>query len=185
MSELRNYYSNWKNEIYECLKCNRKFKVNEMTFEAFSELMEFSCPDCDTIVLIVGSPSDDQRKEAALSGNEEAIQELEISSDLESIFLKEKLQSIDELPEIKEDNLCFSWDMIASDANEPRTVIRLGKVVIHKEIAIYEGWWRFNEIKDLLKKKYGKQFKELVPELTSETYLYGDDHRASSKISFY
>jgi len=64
------------------------------------------------------------------------------------------------------------------------TIIRCGEVVIWKEPAFYEGWPRFNQVKEILKAKYGAKFKSLKPTERSQLALYGDDLKVPEKISF-
>jgi len=44
----------------------------------YAELTDFSCPSCDKMILIVSYPTLHEIKQAALSGNAEAIKELRI-----------------------------------------------------------------------------------------------------------
>jgi hypothetical protein len=48
------------------------------------------------------------------------------------------------------------------------TVIRCGERVIWRELAYWEGWERFNEVKDILKRCYGNRFASLEPSNASE-----------------
>ncbi len=42
----------------------------------FDALLDVTCPRCDTMLLIVPYPTDEETREAAAAGNEEAIAEL-------------------------------------------------------------------------------------------------------------
>ena len=87
-----------------------------------------------------------------------------------------KLSSPDQLPELEGDRLEFSWDAVTRDG-EDLTVIRLGEREIWSEPELWEGYWRFYEVKELLKQRYGARFKSLTPTRESELYLYGDEWR--------
>jgi hypothetical protein len=54
-------------------------------------------------------------------------------------------------------------------------VIRLGDRVIWTEPGLWEGAWRFEQVKQVLKQRYGSRFRSLTPAEQSELYLYGDD----------
>ena len=43
-----------------------------MTNEFFTELMDFSCPLCGSMILIIGYPTEGQTASAAEAGNSEA-----------------------------------------------------------------------------------------------------------------
>lgn len=47
-----------------------------MSKEPFSELMDFSCPSCDKMILIVSYPTLEEIEQAAAYGNTEAIAQL-------------------------------------------------------------------------------------------------------------
>jgi hypothetical protein len=49
-----------------------------------------------------------------------------------------------------------------------------------REPAIYEGAWRFDEVKAILKERYGRRFASLTPTGASEYYLLGDRGRRVS-----
>lgn len=100
---------------------------------------------------------------------------LEARRDFEAKMLK----SADQLPELEGTAVEFVWDM-----DNESTLIKRGTKAVWKEPAIFEGWERFNEVKGLLKQKYGARFRSLTITRGSETYLYGDDLFAPQKISF-
>ena len=78
----------------------------------------------------------------------------------------------------------FVWDQEPGEPDD-FTVVRLENRTIWKEPTFWEGWERFNEVKAMLKEKYGTRFHSLKPTSASETYLYADDLSAPYKISFY
>jgi hypothetical protein len=56
------------------------------------------------------------------------------------------------------------------DENEDYQIIRVGEREIWRELAFWDNILRFNEIKDLLKQKYGTRFKSLTPTDGSWTF---------------
>jgi hypothetical protein len=76
--------------------------------------------------------------------------------------------------------LQFAWDFEEADG-ESWTLIRCGEQTVWRELAYYEGWQRFNQVKQLLKQHY-EQFESLTPTDRSELYLFGDDLAAPGKI---
>jgi hypothetical protein len=120
-------------------------------------------------------------EEAAAQGNEAAIRELpkfreQIAHAQARIdrFKQEKIESANQLPELDDEMLEFTWD-IADVAGEKYQVIRLGDAEIWRELAFFDSIPRFNEVKGLLRKKYGSRFKMLKPTEASQEWLCGDN----------
>lgn len=176
------YYDYEENEELTCPRCGWNGTAKEGDKESYSELFDVSCPNCEQMLLIVSYPTTGETEEAAKGGNKEALEELASlrrrHEFLES-FERDRLRSPQQLPELEGETLSFVWDQ-----EEKRTVIRIGDMVIWSEPAIYEGWERFNEVKNVLKQKYGPRFHRITPTMRSEMYLYGDDISSPGKISF-
>ena len=64
------------------------------------------------------------------------------------------------------------------DAGERWTVIRHGSTEVWREPAVYEAYERFDEVKAILKQRYGKRFRSLTPTKASKMWLYGDHFRS-------
>ncbi|CAA9343916.1 MAG: hypothetical protein AVDCRST_MAG93-6787 [uncultured Chloroflexia bacterium] len=175
------YYDYEENEELTCPRCGWNGTAKEGDTESYGELFDVSCPKCDQKLLIVSYPTRDETEEAAKGGNKQALEELSFLSSrhefLES-FERDRLRSPQQLPELEGEALSFVWDQ-----EEDRTVIRIGDKVIWSEPAIYEGWERFNEVKNFLKQKYGPRFRRMTPTMESKLYLYGDDISSPGKIS--
>ncbi len=103
--------------------------------------------------------------------------------ELEAEFERDGLKKAGQLPDLTGSELEFIWDQ-ETEGEKDLTVIRCGQVVIWKEPAFYEGWPRFNQVKEILKEKYGARFKSLTPTGRSEYTLYGDDLNSPGRISF-
>ena len=77
MAGIRNYYdAAWRVQEFTCPACSWSGRADDMVQEWYSELMDFSCPSCDKMILIVSYPTVEGTEEAAASGNPEAIKQL-------------------------------------------------------------------------------------------------------------
>jgi hypothetical protein len=63
-------------DTFPCPQCSWQGTAAAMTREWFEALMDFSCPKCDTMILIVSYPTLVEIEEAASRGNAEAQSEL-------------------------------------------------------------------------------------------------------------
>ncbi len=128
------------------------------------------------MLAIVSYATGEETKLAAQAGNAEAIRELRLVSQRESrleVFARDKLKSIDQLPDLPDASGEFIWDIV-EDEQDKFQEIRAGDRLIWRELAFWENRTRFGEIEDLLKKKYGTRFKSLTPTPGSEMWLWGD-----------
>ena len=132
-------------------------------------------------LLTVVFPNLRDTEEAAAQGNEEAIRELpkfreQLAHAQARIdrFKQEKIESVNQLPELDDEMLEFTWD-IADAAGEKYQVIRLGDAELWREVAFSDNIRRFNEVKELLRMKYGNRFKMLKPTEASQEWLCGDN----------
>jgi hypothetical protein len=180
-----NYYEYDKDSELTCSKCGWRGPGRDTEQEIRSALIAVSCPSCDAPLLTVMLPTAEQVKAAAAAGNAEAKKDLPWLRRKEAFQAHARetaLQRVDQLPELAGDSLAFEWDIETVD-NDHWTVIRAGDVIVWRELAYWEGWPRFNEVRDILKARYQERFESLTPTLASELYLFGDDISASKKIS--
>lgn len=173
-----NWYSNWKNEQFSCGQCGWRGKGEE----AFpDEVGMMECPDCDHGVGYAQFASLRDTERAAALGTEDAIRDLpEKRAWVEQIekrmnrFEREKLRNPDHLPELEGQWLEFIWDFAEDVDDENYQIIRVGDVEVWRELAFFDNISRFNEIKALLKQKYGTRFRSLTPTEESLEWLTGD-----------
>lgn len=183
-----NYYDYDENEILECPVCHWKGSSKNNT-EIYDILLDVTCPTCDKMLLIVNYPTTEEVKQALNSGNVKAAGDymsVLATEAYNKYFEEKKLKSVEQLPEIQGDELDFIWDfenLPIDGMFNSETVIRYKEVVLWREPAFWEGWFRFNQIKEILSQKYGNYFHSLKPTPESELYLYGDDMLAPSKIT--
>jgi hypothetical protein len=176
------WYSNWQQELLCCSQCGWVGTVGLDDLEDPGACgASIECPRCHRRIGEVLFPNLRDTEEAAAQGNKEAIRELpnfreQVAHAQARIdkFKREKLESINQLPEVDGDILEFTWD-IADAGEDTYQVIRLRDVEIWRELAFFDSIQRFNEVKGLLRKKYGTRFKILKPTEASQEWLCGDN----------
>jgi hypothetical protein len=176
------WYSDWKILQFTCQHCGWTGK-GEKTFPNEGVL---ECPRCDHGVAYVQFPSLRDTEQAAAAGNEEAIRDLPEKRErirrLEARmnkFWSNHLHSLEQLPELEGDgSFEFTWDIAVhvGDENEDYQIIRVGEREVWRELAFWDNMVRFNEIKALLKQRYGTRFKSLTPTDGSLDFLTGDHY---------
>lgn len=150
-------------------------------FEPRRECYELRCPGCERMLLIVLYPTTEETKRAAAAGNRRAQEALPQYLEHERFLARHerlKLKSPDQLPEIEGTGaLAFEWDFLTDEERDERwSVIRHGERELWREPALWEGYERFEEVKAILKRRYGARFESLTPTERSEMWLRGDRH---------
>lgn len=67
----------WRSQSFGCFHCEWAGGAISMDNEVFDDLMDFKCPKCRNIILIISFPTIAETRRAASRGNAEAIAELE------------------------------------------------------------------------------------------------------------
>jgi hypothetical protein len=156
-----------------------------LTFEAIIQ-----CPKCQRRMGEVLFPNLKDTEEAAAQGNTEA--QLRLPESLRELrheetrilrFEQQKISSVDQIPELAGDNLDFIWEFAEIDG-EFYQIILMGNVEIWRELAFFENIDRFNEVKKLLRRKYGPRFKALTPSRESLEWLCGDNAGKLFQLSY-
>lgn len=182
------YYDvNPENEL-TCPKCGRTAKIKDYIDEVDDSgyVMEYWCRNCHCMAAVMGGPTQSEVKKKAAEGNKQAQDDMWMVDLIEKradIFEQTKLRSLEQLPDVPGLNLEFIWDFISTNQGD-FIQIRVGETEIWREIAFFECVWRFNEVKDILKKKYGKQFRRLTPTERSKTWLFGDSLKSLDEIEY-
>lgn len=177
-AKILSYYAFDDGAEITCPECGWSGAAREASVEYYEELFDVSCPRCDRMILIVSYPTPAETKEAAALGDSHAQEEMQFVDAREQFlrgFEERKLRTPDQLPDLDGDRLEFFWDMTWGD--EKLTVIRFGEREIWIEPALWEGFERFYEVKELLNQRYGARFSSLTPTADSEMWLYGDEWR--------
>jgi hypothetical protein len=128
------------------------------------------------MLAIVSYATADETKQAAKEGNPEAMRELGRvvqSETRRESFERDKLKTVEQLPDLPDAACEFIWDIV-EDEQDKFQEIRLGDRLIWRELAFWENVPRFCKIEDLLKQKYGTQFKSLTATPGSMLWLRGD-----------
>jgi hypothetical protein len=150
-------------------------------------LFDVSCPKCSKMLLVVPFPTGEQVREAAAAGNVDAINTLPNVLRREALwerFERTKLNSPEQLPDLQEEGIDLVWDTENADEEDASVVIKAGDRVLWREPLFWECWPRFNQVKVILKQKYGRRCRSLTPTDRSHVWLFGDSLSASSKVSF-
>jgi len=151
------------------------------------------CARCDRGVAYVQFPNLRDMEQAAAEGNEEAIRDLPEKRErirrLEARmnkFWSNHLHSLEQLPELEGESLEFIWDIAVhvGGEREDYQIIKIGEMEVWRELAFWDNMARFNEIKDLLKQRYGTRFKSLTPTDGSLDFLTGDHHYKLRTLSW-
>ncbi len=153
----------------------------------YNELFDISCPKCDKMLYVVSYPTRQETEEAAVAGNQAAKDHLVTFSVRDKIlqnFEAKKLKSPDELPNLEGSKLDFIFEVEDKPENkfDEHALIICDHKIIWAEPLLYECWSRFNEIREVLIKKYGEKFNSFKPTQRAEFDLYGDDLGAPNKI---
>ncbi len=181
---MADFYGTWKEDTYVCGKCEWAGTGEECTQgEMFKDLFEIECPSCKERVDVVLYPTIEDSR----ANWDKVSEEDKIMIQAREQFLNEAetrcLESPEQLPEIKGDVLIFVWDQQRDERGRDDTVITYGKQIIWREPAFYEGYGRFAQVARILKKRYGKRLRDLVPTERSMNYLWGDYLSAPSKTN--
>jgi len=184
-ARLVSYYEFDPEAGVTCGACGWKGRAGDGSREYHQELFDTSCPRCDRMLLIISYPTDYEVRAAAAAGNLQAVEDLEGVERADAYtrrFDAVELKNAEQLPALGGEDLKFEWDF-ADDGEHRWTLIRRNERIIWRELVPWEGLWRFDEVKDLLKRRYGERFSSLTPTPASELYLYGDDLGASTRLS--
>jgi hypothetical protein len=172
MAKRFGYYDNWKSATLDCPQCSWKGTFEEGHVEYHREWMDTSCPTCDELLAIVSYPTEKETE-----GNSEFADHNRFLA----LWKESKLKSDTELPDLEGSSLVLTWDF-EEHGSSSFTVIRYGEREIWREIAVYEGFERFEELAMILIGKYGTRLADVEPTDASEYYLYGDVMRAPDVV---
>lgn len=191
MGKVCKYYSDWQHEAFTCERCGWTGSVGLEDLEAGDVAAIIECPKCYKSLGVVLYPNLKDTKEAAAQGNEAATKalpdfEARINHNWELLekFEQEKIHSPDQLPELEGEDLAFVWDFVKAEDGEFYQVIKLGDVELWREFAFFNNMQRFEEIKELLRAKYGRRFQSLTPTSASIDWLSGDNIARALQITY-
>ncbi|MGI9021377.1 MAG: hypothetical protein ACR2G3_11785 [Solirubrobacterales bacterium] len=178
MAEHVAYYAFDRDGDVTCRHCEAQAKAGDW-MEPYDELFDITCGKCEVMLYIVSYPTFDEVREWAARGHPAAIADLPDLDEREAFFARahaSQPSKAEELPEQEGERLDFTWDFLpdAGEDGDHVTVILLGGRELWREVAFWEGFDRFEQVKALLKERYGSRFGSLTPTAGSELYLLGD-----------
>ena len=161
----------WDTAILKC-DCGWTGSKEEASTEYFDELTEVNCPKCEGRIGLVSHPTFDEVERAAARGDHRAQRDLREVREAQAEGDERRRSQLcdpDELADLPGDRLDFVWGI-----DHERYVIRCGDTVVWSEIAGWEDYERFDEVKAILKEKYGKRFGSLTLTDGARFNLSGD-----------
>lgn len=170
-----------------CPNCHWTGAAQDGDMGEYKDLFDVSCPKCSKMLLVVPFPTGEQVEEAAAAGNVDAINTLPLLRRREALwerFERTKLKAPEQLPDLQEEKIDLVWDTENADGEDANVVIKAGDRVLWREPLFWECWPRFNQVKVILRQKYGRRCRSLTPTDRSQIWLFGDSLSASSKVSF-
>jgi predicted RNA-binding Zn-ribbon protein involved in translation (DUF1610 family) len=76
MAEIHPYYADWETRQFGCRSCGWSGGSAQMSSELHAELVDYSCPRCGRMLLIVPLPTLDDIRAAAAAGSPDAVARL-------------------------------------------------------------------------------------------------------------
>lgn len=73
---IDNYFSAWRDAPHTCAACEWQGSSVQMELEPHREQSEYSCPQCECLLLVVAHPDLAQVQTAAAAGHPEAVEQL-------------------------------------------------------------------------------------------------------------
>jgi hypothetical protein len=125
------------------------------------------------MLAVVSYPTTDESRAQGSRLPEAERKEVEAQERFQADFAARKLRDPSQLPDIESPSFILHWDFDEARPDH-ETLITHGEAIIFREPALYEGYARFIEVAKLLRARYGRALRDLVPTPRSELYLYGD-----------
>ncbi len=181
VTKIFNWFDGWRTEILTCPKCGWKGTFEDGQIEIYDELWDSTCPVCNVrdpfnapMLAIVSYPTIEEYEANWDKLSESEKNHVKKWKKFHSDWELAKLKTEINLPDLAGESLTLTWDFEFAEDSTPITVIKHGEREIWRELACYEGFRRYEEIVDILKKKYGPRLADVAPTEVSKTYLYGD-----------
>lgn len=181
MKTMVSYYT-YKSAYFRCSDCGWKGTGAELeTGEILSDVFELDCPNCQGYVTAVAHPTiaEGRANWDKISADEK--REIEDRERRCEEFNDLKLKHPCELINIDDVKFTLKWDM-EDNGVKKETIITYNENIIFRELSVYEGYERFEEVATILKQRYGAAIKDLIPMPNSLLYLYGDKLSAQEKV---
>ena len=172
---MPNYFDDWRSSGYDCPHCKWHGLGSELSpGEIYRDFSELLCPSCGGEITYLLFPTLQEYRANWDKLSDAARELVERRERLETQFDREGLKDPSQLPNIDSAKFVLDWDFTGEESSDHRTLIRHGDEVIFSEPAFYEGYERFVQVAEILRRRYGPAVRDLRPTERSEGYLYGD-----------
>lgn len=151
----------WETRDFTCIKCSWKGVGSALQYGDLQiEGCEMHCPSCTEAVAWLEFPPVEEML-ANFDKLRPADQAMALLlSEGQKKWRKERLNSVDQLPEIEADYILLSWD---EDQDTKEIVIRHGRDEIFRQTTSWEYYDFFIAACRILKTKYGYRLIDVIP----------------------
>lgn len=165
----------------ECPNCGEINVLEKDDGEYSSDGLSVACESCPCALAVIHWPT---RKEAEAAGDRSTVEVFDIMSTHQQRFQRSCLKSPDQLPDIENETFTLEWDL-EDNGNEVYTLIKHKDKTIFKELAFWEGGFRYGQVAKILKEKYGARLTDVIPTPAGWFYLEGDGfiHRWDAEMA--
>jgi hypothetical protein len=178
------FYDYDPDAIVTCPKCGFTGRQGDGQ-EVLNDGYEVNCVRCDKrLGFVDGHVTLAQTQAAAAAGNPRAQASLPGMESREArLKLAEEveLKSYKDLPDLDSDRIRIEYDRVDIDGDS-WTVLRHEGEEVWRELAFYDGLWRFKQIFSKLQIKYGRRLAAVEPTNASWLYIAGEDASAESEV---
>jgi hypothetical protein len=166
----------------QCDHCGWAGQFRELVCQLFPrrDTVSFDCPKCSADVVSLVLPTFEEIRAAAVAGNQLAKSEpadVERQERQQASMAATQLSSAGQLPDLEVTSATlFVWDQESDADREQWTTIRTAGHghEFWRERTYWEGYDRFNHVRDFLRQRYGSLFAGMVPSQRSLLWLGGD-----------
>lgn len=192
MSRIFGYYDDWKTARLTCDGCGWEGTFEEGLVEEYDQLMDCACPNCGgayrKILAIVSFPTLAESRK-----NWEKLPDIEKDyvvtlEEIREVARSTRPLTVDNLPDIPDEKITLIWELEEDERGIFFTVIKTQSVSdtsteIHREVACWEGFTRFEQVARILRQKYGTRLADIVPTPAGDAFLCGDNHNAHDHVT--
>jgi hypothetical protein len=177
---------NWESTPLECEQCGWKGTFYEGLVDGDRDGAYCYCPNCREEGFILASHVFPTLQELQESSRREDQQMADLIEWNRREFQSKCLREPEQLPDIAEASFTLTWDCVGQElaavGEGLETVIRHGDRVLFTEPAIFECYWRYEEVARIVRQKYGERVTDLIPTPASRLHLWGDAITAPGSV---
>lgn len=168
-----------------CPECGHTGPLGEEV-EVFEDGLEVSCARCGKRFGFVDAVTDlAETRSAAEAGNpraKAALPQYEEGEARRKLAEEVKLKSYKDLPDLEGDAIRIDYDRVQIDGDS-WTVLRHEGREIWRELAVYDGLWRFKQIFAKTQIRYGRRLAAVEPTKAAWTWVIGEDPYAEEEVN--